>query len=337
LIDSVSKDLNACYTFGCDPHYLQLQIDTYAKFDPTAAMFFFPPEQVASIADVMPYDEYLDSRFYREWAQPQGWVDSANAVLDKSITSFALFSVYRNASSGLVDDAMRWRMQLIVPHVRRAVMIGKAAELKAAEATALADAFDGLNAAMFLVDARGRIVHCNLSGHDMLSEEDILYSQQDILTAANPQAGQNLRNEIAAVSTGDMATGAGGVAVALSSSSDQQWLAHVLPLTAGARRRAGIAYSAVAAVFARKASLDTPSMMETIANIYKLTPSELRVFAAVVDVGGTSAVAAALGISEATVKTHLQHLFEKTGQRRQTDLMKLLANHANPLRAQETW
>ena len=162
---------------------------------------------------------------------------------------------------------------------------------------------------MFLVDASGRIVHCNLSGHDMLGEADILYSQQDILTAADPQAGQSLRNEIAAVSTGDTATGA--VAVALSSSPDQHWLAHVLPLTSGARR----------------------SSMQAIAKIYKLTPSELRVFAAVVDVGGILAVADALGISEATVKTHLQHVFEKTGQRRQTDLMKLLANHANPLRA----
>jgi DNA-binding CsgD family transcriptional regulator/PAS domain-containing protein len=330
-IDSVSKHLNACYTFGCDPHYLQLQIDTYAKFDPTTALFLFPPEQVASIADVMPYDDYLETRFYREWAQPQGWVDSASAVLDKSVTGFALLSVYRNMASGLVDDVMRRRMQLIVPHVRRAVMIGKAIDLKSTEAARLGDAFDGLSAAMFLVDASGRIVHCNLSGHDMLGEADILYSQQDILTAADPQAGQSLRNEIAAVSTGDTATGA--VAVALSSSPDQHWLAHVLPLTSGARRRAGIAYSAVAAVFVRKTSLDMPSSMQAIAKIYKLTPSELRVFAAVVDVGGILAVADALGISEATVKTHLQHVFEKTGQRRQTDLMKLLANHANPLRA----
>jgi DNA-binding CsgD family transcriptional regulator/PAS domain-containing protein len=320
------------YTFGCDPHYLQLQIDTYAKFDPTTALFFFPPEQVASIADVMPYDEYLETRFYREWAQPQGWVDSASAVLDKSVTGFVLLSVYRNAEGHRVDDVMRRRMQLIVPHVRRAVMIGKAIDLRSTEAARLGDAFDGLSAAMFLVDASGRIVHCNLSAHDMLGEGDVLYSQQDILAAVDPQAGHSLRNELAAVSTGDTAAGAGGVAVALSSSPDQHWLAHVLPLTSGARRRAGIVYSAVAAVFVRKTSLDMPSSMQAIAKIYKLTPSELRVFAAVVDVGGISAVADALGISEATVKTHLQHVFEKTGQRRQTDLMKLLANHANPLR-----
>ena len=331
-IDSVSKDLNASYTFGCDPYYLQLQRDTYIKFDPTSALIFFPPEQVVSITDLMPYEEYLDTRFYREWAQPQGWVDSANAVLDKSVTSFALLSVYRHAASGLVDDLMRRRMQLVVPHVRRAVMIGKAIDLKSVKTAAFVDALDGLSVALFLVDAFGRIAHANISGHDLLADGRILRSAQDSLVAADPQAARTLLGAIAAASDGDAAAGAGGVAVVLSTSPELRWLAHILPLTSGARRRAGIAYSAVAAVFVHKTALDTPSLMETIVKLYRLTPSESRVFAAIVDVGGVSAVAEALGISEATVKTHLQRLFEKTGMRRQTDLVKMVAGHTNPLR-----
>ena len=44
-------------------------------------------------------------------------------------------------------------------------------------------------------------------------------------------------------------------------------------------------------------------------------------------------VADALGLSGATVKTHLQHLFEKTGTRRQADLVKVVAGHDSPFRA----
>jgi hypothetical protein len=91
----VSKALNAQYTFGCDPHYLQLHVDTYMKLDPAATLYFFPLERVVTIADVMPYDEYLETRFYGEWAQPQGWVDWANVLLEKSATSFSPLSVYR--------------------------------------------------------------------------------------------------------------------------------------------------------------------------------------------------------------------------------------------------
>jgi DNA-binding CsgD family transcriptional regulator len=80
-----------------------------------------------------------------------------------------------------------------------------------------------------------------------------------------------------------------------------------------------------------KAKLETPSPSEAIARLYKLTPTELRVLLAVVEVGGVPEVAVALGIGEGTVKTHLHRLFAKTDTKRQADLVKLVAGFANPL------
>jgi DNA-binding CsgD family transcriptional regulator len=50
-------------------------------------------------------------------------------------------------------------------------------------------------------------------------------------------------------------------------------------------------------------------------------------------VGGVAETADALGISEATVKTHLNHIFAKTGTQRQAELVKLVAGHLSPLRS----
>ena len=55
--------------------------------------------------------------------------------------------------------------------------------------------------------------------------------------------------------------------------------------------------------------------------MYRLTPTELRVLLAIVDIGGVPEVAAALGVAVTTVKTHLGRLFEKTGVARQADLV----------------
>ena len=59
----------------------------------------------------------------------------------------------------------------------------------------------------------------------------------------------------------------------------------------------------------------------------------LRVLTGILELGAPSEVAPMLGISEATVRTHLRRLYEKTGTGRQADLVKLVAGYANPVAA----
>ena len=108
-------------------------------------------------------------------------------------------------------------------------------------------------------------------------------------------------------------------------------LAHVLPLTAGEKRKAGAASNAVAALFVRKAELEAEPSSEVIGKTYKLTPTELRVLRAIVNVGGVRQVAGNLGVADTTIKTHLGRLFEKTGVSRQADLVKLVAGYSSVL------
>jgi DNA-binding CsgD family transcriptional regulator len=72
---------------------------------------------------------------------------------------------------------------------------------------------------------------------------------------------------------------------------------------------------------------------EVIARHYGLTPTELRVLLAVIEVGGVPEVALALGVAETTVKTHLGNVYGKTGVSRQADLVKLAASFASPIAA----
>ena len=296
-------------------------------------LVFFDVEQITSITDLVPYDEFCQGRFYQEWTEPQGWADSANVVLEKSLTSCAYLSVIRNKASGMVDDEMRRRMRLVIPHVRRAVLIGKMIDLKTAEAATFADTLDGLSAGMFLVDRSGRIVHANAAGHVILATGDFLRAAAGRLVARDPQTDRTLCDIFTAAGNGDAAIGIKGIALPLTAREGERHVAHVLPLTSGARRRAGTVYAAAAALFVHKAALETPSPPEAIAKAYKLTPTELRILLAVVEVGGVPEVAEALGIAEGTVKTHLHHLFEKTNTSRQAELVKLVAGYSNPLLA----
>jgi DNA-binding CsgD family transcriptional regulator len=329
--DAASKSGDAAYGYGIEPYYQELYFEKYIKLDPLLIGHFFAEvEQPVSVSDIMPYDEFLETRAYLEWGRPQGLVDTLNVVLDKTATSAAMYCFFRHERDGPVDDEMRRRMQLIAPHVRRAVLIGRAIDVKTAEAATFADAADGLGAGMFFVDASARIVHANASGHAMLAQGALLRVVDGRLVPIDASAEQPLNEVYAMAERGDAAVGVKGIAVPLLALDGERHVAHVLPLTSGARRRAGTSYAATAAMFVRKAALNTPSPQEVIGKLYKLTPTELRVLLAIVQVGSPAGAAETLGVAESTVKTHLHRLFAKTGTKRQADLVKLVAGYASP-------
>jgi DNA-binding CsgD family transcriptional regulator len=329
--DVDAQHVSAPHRFGI---VWPLPVALFRQIYPAAVGHFLAGiEQPVATADLIPYDELTATGFYRKWAGPQGLVDFVSAVLDRSATSVAMFGVFRHERDGFVDDETRHRMRLIAPHIRRAVLIAGMFDLKLAEAATFADTLDGLDAGLCLVDAGGRLIHANAAGQAILDAGDILYDVGGRLAACNAQINQTLREVFAAAGQGDAALGTKGIAMPLTGKDGERYVAHALPLTSGARRPAGIAYTAVAALFVRKAALAMSPRSEVVGKIFNLTPAELRVLLAIVEVGGIPEVAAALGVANTTVKTHVSHLFEKTGTSRQADLVKLVAEYSGSLGA----
>jgi DNA-binding CsgD family transcriptional regulator/PAS domain-containing protein len=318
---------------GISQHYRELYFEKYIALNPTTTpRFFARPEEPAATGDLVPYDEFLKTRFYREWAEPQGLVDFASIFLEKAASKAAMFGVFRHARHGLVDEGTRRRMRLIAPHLRRAVMISKVVDLKQSEAASLAQAFDGLRSGVILVDADGKVMHANAAAHVLLSEGRVLRAPGGRVTSGDARADAELKAIFAAAAKGDTEAGARGVPLPGSGDALDPYVAHVLPLTVGERRRSAMPH-ATAAVFVHKATLEAFSPPEILAQTFKLTMSELRVLFAIVEVGGVPEVAEVLGVAPTTVRTHLSRVFEKTGVARQADLVKLVAGFVSPLSA----
>jgi DNA-binding CsgD family transcriptional regulator len=62
----------------------------------------------------------------------------------------------------------------------------------------------------------------------------------------------------------------------------------------------------------------------TLCEDFGLTPAEAAVAVEVLEADGLQAAAGRLGISLATARTHLAHVFDKTRTRRQGELVRLL-------------
>jgi DNA-binding CsgD family transcriptional regulator/PAS domain-containing protein len=325
--DLMNKFVDVDEHVGLDLQYMRMHSETPGKFDPLATGPVLNVGQVVS-PELMP-DADCEGRFYQEMARPQGWGDIAGAVLERPGKSRDFVNVVRSEANDLVDNEMRRRMTLVAPHARRAILIRKAADRKASEAATLADVLDSLSAGVFLIDANGRIVHANAAGRGILDVDDFLRSIGGRLVARDAKINRTLQDIFA--DRGDLEIGGKGIALPLIAQEGECHIAHVLPLAARAGRRADAPRTVAAAVFVCKAILETPSSPDVIRRAYQLTPAELRVLLAIVNIGGIPEVATALGVADTTIKTHVGRLFDKTGAGRQADLVKVVAGFSTPL------
>jgi hypothetical protein len=190
---------------------------------------------------------------------------------------------------------------------------------------------DGLRAAIFFVDANGRIVHANAAVHFLVNEADVLRVAAGKLVAGESESDAALQHTFLVAATSDAAIGGTGIALPLIGKKGERHVAHVLPLTSGARQRARPSHTASAAVFVHKSAVEAPS------------PTGSYRHGLQADDGGAPRPAChrrcwrragsrrgARHRRNDREDSPWQYLC-KTGTNRQADLVKLVAGFANPL------
>jgi DNA-binding CsgD family transcriptional regulator len=331
--DMATKQGRFYFSWGDDPHYTKLYLEKYVRLNPVIApMMLRKVGEVCCASDVIPREELHATRFYKEWLRPAGYGDATWGFVEKSAAVMTTIATSHDSESFPVGPGARRRMELILPHVRRAVAIGNVTAMHRIDAEMLADAVDALSAGVFLIADDGRLIRANARGKDMLARADMVGVDRGMFTiCGDPAARQALCNAIAEVMAGTPVVCPRGIAIPLMTRSGDRYVAHVLPLW-GARQKAACSSRAAAAIFVHKAEVGGLLPLEAVARQFDLSAAELRVLVAVVEVGGSvPEIAPALGISEPTVKTHLRRLFEKTGAKRQADLVRLVAGYSSPL------
>jgi DNA-binding CsgD family transcriptional regulator len=325
------------YSWGDDPQQTTAYWEKYCKLNPILVpMLLLNVGDVRSASQLISRDQLQATRFYKEWLSWTGYGDNTFAVIEKSASAVTYLATTHDAHVW-ADPEPRRRMQLLVPHVRRAVAIGEVLQRHKIEAESLSCAVDALTAGVLLVGDAGSVVHAKRAARAMLAAGDMLYLRHGVLAvrggngdACPPQRA--LIEAIGGALRDDLVVGPHGVAIPLTAGGGDRYVAHVLPLTSGTRRKAARASRAGAAVFIHKAALGGLLPLEAMAQQFGLSPAELRVLAVVIEIGGSvTEVAGVLGLSEPTVKTHLRRLFDKTGTKRQADLVRLAAGYTSPL------
>jgi DNA-binding CsgD family transcriptional regulator/PAS domain-containing protein len=325
----------AFHGFGFDPAYLASYGHYYANVNPYAPVGF----EKARVGEPFVASDFLapeiveNTEFYNDWMKPQGITTDHLAVsLGRDESRVTLFSLAPNASVYRKHkNKYRRRLSLLVPHMMRAIAINRAAARARRTDGALATSLEAIALAAFLIDEKGTLLLTNSRAEDLLRRERVLTVNcaSRILTALDPTSHQRLAAVIAQALL--PTTGSSASPVRLTSCTNgRTFVAWALPMrsTGGANQnqRAQLVGERDSHVLVLVGSADQTLLIrpEVIQSALKLSAAEARLASALVAGRTLAEYARANGLSRNTARNQLASALEKSGLRRQSELITVI-------------
>jgi DNA-binding CsgD family transcriptional regulator/PAS domain-containing protein len=268
-------------------------------------------------------------QIYADLTRAHGIADIMQTVVLREAHRIAILTASRHEDVGMLRDEDVATMRLLVPHVRRAVKIIDILDAKKIEAHTLAATLDTFIAGAVVVGEEGRILHANDAARRMLSARRPIAAVDGVLTVRDTAANEELSAAIRLARANEAEIGNSGISVPLR--NEEPSVAYVLPLAHG-ELRTRLMPQATAAVFIMRPDDALASSLGGLARQFDLTGAETRLLELLCADATLAEAAKRLGISHETARTHLAHVFSKTGVSRQADLLTLVNRMIPPAR-----
>jgi DNA-binding CsgD family transcriptional regulator len=215
----------------------------------------------------------------------------------------------RNARMPRFSDEDRSMAEALAPHIRRSLSLGASLAKLRRGKDELTFLLDHIAPQAMILSADRTILHVNAGGRQLLDQKRSLRSVGGKLDLAMPGGNGELARSIAG-------EGESFVIQAGASSARILLTGIRLPERTGRAERTAL-------LLVTQAAVRTSQPVEVFREAFDLTAAEARVLGALVMGGSREMIAAELGLSLSTVKTHMQNLFAKTGVNRQAQLVRI--------------
>lgn len=298
------------------PEHLALFADNLRRLPPWAHTL--PAGTVTRSSAMMPDRLFARSVFYNEAVRPLGDFYGLAAVPLRAADRRIYLATGRALGSPDYESEDVAALTALVPHVLTALRVTLRlgdAGLMAAKASA---ALDGVAGGVILVAADSRILFANRFADAVLTASAGLDCDESGLRASEPRASAHLRRLIAACAKPD---GHGGT-VLVTRPGQAPLRVAVAPFRSPEPWPGRVRPAAIVTI--PDPDQDRRRRAEDLRRRYRLTAAEAAVAIEIARGDGRAGAAARLGITAATVQTHLARIFEKTGVHRQAELVRLL-------------
>jgi DNA-binding CsgD family transcriptional regulator/PAS domain-containing protein len=287
-----------------DPEYMRASQEHWASRNPFRQVWQpNPPLGVITPELFMARDEYTRTEFFQEWV------------------------VGRVGGFGQDETEL---FAALIPFIERAVQFQHRLATLEMQRASSAAAFDRLRDGVIIVDSNFSIMFANRSAEELLAEGDGLALDHDGIAAGTPGDSAALRRLVAGRNNGNGSPGAGGRCTLGRRNGRAPLSVLAVPV------RGEVAWIVprrpAAVLFVTDPDRDGRASTEALRRRYGLTRAEAAFLGEIVKGDGIQAAADRLGVSLATARTHLRHVFDKTGTQRQAELVGLMVLGQTTLR-----
>lgn len=315
-----------------DPRFIDSLRDHYGVINPwLEAVQRMPVGKAQTSESLLEPSALRKTQFYNEWIRPQEDIGTGAGITvarDRH-RLLRLSCNIRFKDQENIQADLAALLDLLSPHLKRCFSLTR--HLRGQHLGSQV-AFDALPSAIFLLNARGRVLYANKAGEILRGEDRLIgYDAAGRLVLREPGADDTLRRALHDIAARDHTAPAEPILLRdrhshrivpvtvapLTSKTDElsrmiDWLDDDTPIAIVCLDRSGDG-----------ARIDRNALART----YGLTPAETDLALALHRGASLKTHAVQRGVSYHTTRAHLRSVFRKTGTARQSQLVALLAGN----------
>lgn len=313
---------------NCDPDFVRLYDEHYCHKNlwMIRGSHLIKPGVIVTSNMLCPDDVMIKSDFYNEYLAPQDVYEQMGSLLVADGDRLAAITTMRSRRQGPFEPEKERLLQLLSPHIRRAVLLHDRLQSMMAEVDSFDSALDRTTLGVVFFDAAGLVTRTNDAARRILSARDGLTIVNGDLRASRSDEMSQLRAMITAAAAATRTLSA-ETRDLIKISRPSLRTSYEVMVTALPPRRSIVGGSNAAVVMfitdpERPLDLDAAALQR----LYGLTKAEARLTAMMAGGKSLDECATTNRISRETARTHLKHVFSKTDTSNRAELMLRLAS-----------
>jgi DNA-binding CsgD family transcriptional regulator len=263
------------------------------------------------------------SEFHNDWLRPNDIGDGIMVLVNAVPAQQCLIVAGPPRTEAFDTSERRKLLGSLIRHVQQALRVQAAVSAQADINVQLAEALEAVRHGMVIVTPECLVVHINSAAEHIVASNDGLCLRSGRLASVNTGTECDLQSALRDAVDGDPSGIRSGRSFSCARPSGKHaYVLHVLPIHG---RDADYRGAPTAALVVIVDPEDDPLPPEALlGSLYGLTRTETRIALGVLRGADPRHIAEEMSVSLTTVRTHLQHVFDKTDTHRQADLVRLL-------------